>query len=716
MRNWLCLVTFFSCLSWAARPVLKPIHFPFDQLGKTSMKLEPAFQNLRFSQPVFLTPVPGTSNLLAVVELSGKIKIFKDNSDTGQSQLLIDLGEHITVQGEEGLLGLAFSPFFKSDGIFYVYYSPRRRRESEQPTTVLSQFKARLTSSGYESDYSSQIKLLEIPQPEKNHKGGMLAFLGDELYIGVGDGGGWNDRGENRPYDRSSHNNGQNLKTLLGKILRIRPDGKGSYSIPSDNPFIDHAFAKPEIFAFGIRNPWRFSFDRNTGKLWLGDVGQDSSEEITVVEKGDNLGWSIFEGNQRCPGCDPNQTLVGGVHKAPIFAYNHSVGKSITGGYVYRGTELSELYGKYIFADFVAGKVWSLDFENQNSNPKMHELAQSSNIVSLGVNHKDELFIISFRDGILKLKRSDSSQNPSIPKRLSQTGLFQDTKNLIPQSGLSEYEVNSPLWSDGATKRRFIALGNGQFLNFRDKLDWELPNQTVLVKHFELPSSPTSRTKVETRVLIKANERWSAFTYLWNDEQTDAMLVTEGATKDYEVWNPRRNEFFTQKWTVPSQNQCFQCHTQTANVALGISTLQLNKDEQLIHWDDLKLLKGFDASEAKTLAKLVNPYDSKLELASRAKSYLHAQCFHCHMPQGPTPASIDLRYSSRTEDLYRSPSLGDGGLKDPLIVKPGFPDESLLYHRFLRADASTAMPPMGVQIIDQNGADLLKKWIESLRL
>lgn len=710
----LLLGVLLSSLSWAARPVLRPIHFPFDQLGKTPIKLEPAFKNARFDNPIFLTPVPGTTDLLAVVEVAGKIKLIKDDASSEETFTLLDLSNHITAKDEEGLLGLAFSPYFQKDGIFYVFYSPRRARQSDRPFTVLSQFKANKTPEGFEARISSEIKLLEIPQPDYNHKGGMLAFWGEDLYIGLGDGGGWNDRGENRSYDKKSHNNGQNLKTLLGKILRIRPDGKGSYSIPTDNPFQNNPSFKPEIFAFGIRNPWRFSFDRITGKLWLGDVGQDAYEEISIVEKGDNLGWSIFEGTELCPGCDRNQKLVGGVHKKPLITYDHTVGKSVTGGYVYRGSTLSELYGKYIFSDFVAGKLWALDFENAGPNPKLTELAQSSNVASLGENHAGELYVISMREGILRLKKDDATQNPDIPQNLSQTGLFKDTKNLIPQSGLTEYDVNSPLWSDGASKRRFAALPNGEYMNFQKNSYWELPNKTVLVKHFELPKTATANQKVETRVMIKSNDKWSAFTYVWNDEQTDAKLNLTGVTKNYNVWDATQGQVVHQRWSVPTQNQCFQCHTQNANMALGISTHQLNKDDQLNRLNDLELLKGFDSVEVITLPKLANPYDTKLDLASRAKSYLHTQCFHCHMPQGPTPASIDLRYTSLTEDLYRAPSLGNGGIEDSLIIKPGLPDESILYHRFLRKNASIAMPPLGVQIVDKRGADLLKLWIESL--
>jgi uncharacterized repeat protein (TIGR03806 family) len=712
----LCLFLgiFVSSLSWAQRPKLKALHFPFDQLGKTPMKLVPAFNNVNFDNPVFLTAVPGTQDLLAVVELSGKIKLIKDSKNSDETHLLIDLSKQITALEEEGLLGLAFSPRFLQDGIFYVYYSPRRAKPNDRPFTVLSQFKASATSDAFEAHESSEIRLLEIPQPARNHKGGMLAFWGEDLYIGIGDGGGWNDLGVNRPYDKNSHNNGQNLNTLLGKILRIRPNGKGSYSIPADNPFINNSKFKPEIFAFGIRNPWRFSFDRLSGQLWLGDVGQDAYEEISLVNKGDNLGWSIFEGDELCPGCDSKQKLIGGVHKKPIFSYGHSLSRSVTGGYVYRGKILSDLYGKYIFSDFVAGKIWTLEFENSNSKPKLVELAQSSNVVSLGENQDGELYIVSMGQGILRLEKDSAVQAPKIPRLLSQTGLFKETINLIPQSGLTEYEVNSPLWSDGAIKRRFVALPNGQHLNFKTDTYWELPNKTVLVKHFELAKSASINQRVETRVLIKANDTWSAFTYIWNEDQRDAELSLNGASKNYQVWDSVKGETTTQTWSVPSQNQCFQCHTQNANVSLGISTPQLNKDDQLKDLNDLELLKGFDPKTISALPKMANPYDSNLGLEVRAKSYLHTQCFHCHMPGGPTPASIDLRYTSKTEDLFKAPSLGNGGIEDPWIIRPGNAEESLLYHRFLRMNPSSAMPPLGVLRVDTRGAELIKMWIESL--
>jgi uncharacterized repeat protein (TIGR03806 family) len=311
-------------------------------------------------------------------------------------------------------------------------------------------------------------------------------------------------------------------------------------------------------------------------------------------------------------------------------------------------------------------------------------------------------------------ERDADTPNANVPRLLSKTGLFTDTRNLVPQSGLTEYDVNSPLWSDGASKRRFVALPDGQFINFRNDNYWDLPNRSVLVKHFELPSSATTWRRIETRVLVKSNDKWSAFTYVWNEAQTDAELVVEGTSNEYEVWNADENILRTQRWVVPSQNQCFQCHTQNSNIALGLSTLQLNKDDQLNRLNDLQLLKGFDPSTIPTLDKLVNPRDTKLDLALRARSYLHSQCFHCHMPQGTTPANIDLRYSAATEDLFRAPLLGSGGITDPLIIKPGVPNESILFQRFLRGSASGAMPPLGVEMTDQHGADLLKQWIESL--
>jgi glucose/arabinose dehydrogenase len=286
---------------------------------------------------------------------------------------------------EEGLLGLAFDPDYSRNGYFYVYYSaagPRR--------TVLSRFNIRSGDSEI-ADPASELVLMEIDQPYSNHNGGQLAFGPDGyLYIGVGDGGSGGD----------PHGNGQNRNTLLGKILRIDVSNSSAgekYRIPADNPFTGMSSTRNEIWAFGLRNPWRFSFDRETGILWAADVGQNQWEEIDIITKGANYGWNIMEGTHcfaPTSNCDRTGLTL------PVFEYEHSHGCSITGGYVYRGTTLQSLIGFYIYGDFCSGKIWAMSFNNNTVEQNILLTDSSLDITSFGEDSAGNLYILSRQGGI----------------------------------------------------------------------------------------------------------------------------------------------------------------------------------------------------------------------------------------------------------------------------------------------------------------------------
>jgi glucose/arabinose dehydrogenase len=295
-----------------------------------------------FEQPLYVTQAPGDRSDLFVVEQTGRVEVITPKG-TGSTPFL-DLHDQVSCCGEQGLLSIAFAPDYERSGIVYADYTDRAgdtrvveyRRSSTDPLTV---------------DPSSRRVVLRVPQPFPNHNGGLLMFGPDGLlYIGLGDGG-----SEGDP-DR----NGQDLGTLLGKILRIdpRPQGGKPYSIPASNPFADQAGARPEIYSYGLRNPWRFSFDRLTGDLAIGDVGQNRFEEIDLVRRGQgsgaNFGWSAFEGFARF---NKDQSAPNAV--PPVLAYNHDQGCSVTGGYVVRDPSLESLYGRYLYGDYCSGQLRS---------------------------------------------------------------------------------------------------------------------------------------------------------------------------------------------------------------------------------------------------------------------------------------------------------------------------------------------------------------------
>jgi len=352
---------------------------PIDEEGKTIALLEP-FQNLTFRQPLDLQAPNDDTNRIFVVEKGGRIVVFENEATTTATDFLTI--SNISTTSEQGLLGLAFHPNYASNGYFYVHYTPTAS------LSIISRFT--VSADANIADAGSEEILLEIPQPQTNHNGGQLAFGADGfLYFAVGDGGGGGD----------PQNNSQNRGNLLGTILRIDVDNRENglnYAIPSSNPFVGQEGVRPEIFAYGLRNPWRMSFDAQNGSLWMGDVGQGEREEINVITSGGNYGWKILEGTY----CFSGDCETAGL-TAPVFEYGHDNGdRSITGGFVYRGSAIPSLVGKYIYGDFVSGRIWALDTADNIS-----ELILESrlSIASFGTDNDNELYVCDFGGTIFKL-------------------------------------------------------------------------------------------------------------------------------------------------------------------------------------------------------------------------------------------------------------------------------------------------------------------------
>lgn len=341
------------------------------------------------TRPLFVTAAPGQPGRIYIVQQGGQILIHENG--VVLETPFYDFGPVIGASGgERGLLGLAFHPAYEQNGRFYVNYT-----DVTGATTVA--LYCRYADDPYRADPATATVLLTIPQPFSNHNGGMIAFGPDGyLYVASGDGGSGND----------PQNNGQSLETLLGKILRIDVDSAAPYAIPADNPFVSTPGARGEIWAYGLRNPWRMSFDRETGDLWIGDVGQNALEEIDFQAAGsaggENYGWRVREGSICRPG-EMNCDLPGAVD--PIYDYAQEGSQSITGGYVYRGTAIPALAGTYFFADYIAGTVYSLTRagqtvtvinETENLNDAKYTL---SNVASFGEDLDGELYVVDYGEG-----------------------------------------------------------------------------------------------------------------------------------------------------------------------------------------------------------------------------------------------------------------------------------------------------------------------------
>jgi glucose/arabinose dehydrogenase len=335
-----------------------------------------------------LTYADDGSNRLFAVSQSGGIWTFQNDPEVTKSHLFLDLRGKVKLwegrgANEQGLLGLAMHPDFKDNGKFYVYYSHPTESKS-----VVSQFSVS-SDDPNRADPDSEVVLMEIDQPYQNHNGGSMEFGSDGyLYIGLGDGGLRND-----PLEA-----GQDLSQLLGSILRIDVDQQtagAKYGIPSDNPFINTPDARPEIYAYGVRNPWRLAFDSETGELWMGDVGQELWEEVNLVTKGGNYGWSVREGTNpfgNRSASDQDDQLI-----EPVWQYDHRVGRSITGGRVYRSDRLAALSGKYLYADYVTGKVWALTIDPQTKQAIRNDqvIAEDVPVLSFGEDQAGEIYYLT---------------------------------------------------------------------------------------------------------------------------------------------------------------------------------------------------------------------------------------------------------------------------------------------------------------------------------
>ena len=352
-------------------------------------------------RPMVLTHAGDGTNRVFVATQRGAIYVFPNDSETPQARMFLDLREQVQdweIDDEEGLLGLAFHPNYESNRQFYVYYSSA----TEPRVSIVSRFLASADNPGVADADSEQI-VIKIPQPFSNHNGGAIAFGHDGyLYIGLGDGGGRND-----PLQH-----GQNLKTWMGSILRIDVNatehGK-NYAVPADNPFLQREDALPEIFAYGFRNVWRLTVDRATGTLWAPDVGQDFWEEINIVKPGGNYGWSVREGSYPFNNNPPttNDAPIG-----PVWEYDHQIGKSITGGFVYRGKQFPELQGCYLYADFVSGKIWALQYDESTGrvNGNMSIASTGIPVLSFGEDEDGEVYYnlqTVTGQGIYRFERSE---------------------------------------------------------------------------------------------------------------------------------------------------------------------------------------------------------------------------------------------------------------------------------------------------------------------
>ncbi|MDJ0975023.1 MAG: PQQ-dependent sugar dehydrogenase [Planctomycetota bacterium] len=711
------------------RQPLATLGFPDTAPNPTGVGLERAFDQLFFNgRPIFFTTAPdprqqpGDTAWLYVAEQNGQIHVFPNDENATSTSILLDLSANspgpVSVSrasNEEGLLGLAFDPAFATNGYYYVHYSASGPRRS-----VIARYRATFPTNPALPPVDSgdaPLIILTVSQPFGNHNAGMLAFGPDDMfYVAMGDGGAGDD----------PQRHGQNLNTLLGSLLRIDVRGATAqqpYSIPGDNPFVGQA-GLDEIWAYGLRNPWRFSFDRDTGEIWLGDVGQGQREEIDVITRGANYGWVAYEGElEHLNGGNlPRAQVVD-----PIVAYGRTQGSTVVGGYRYRGQDVPTLRGAYVYGDYGSTRIWALVPDGQGGMLSNEHISNLNSLVSFGEDERGELYAVSLNGTLHRFTEPSGTPPPALPGTLSATGLFTDVAALTPASGLIEYDVNAPLWSDDAVKRRWIGVPDGFSIQYASSGPWGYPVGTVLVKHFELEltvGDPGSRRRLETRVMLRDAAGWSGYTYRWNDAQTDADLLPGALTEDFTIQDvsaPGGQR--TQTWAYPSRAQCLSCHTPAAGHVLGVRTGQINRafdyggvtDNQLRAWNHIGLFQ-VDIGDPGQAVAWPHPADANASLAARARAYLASNCAQCHLPDGPAPGELDLRYTTpdaQTGTIGASPTEGFLGLGDPRIIDAGLKENSVLWLRMQRLDTSR-MPKIGSSLVDDAGSALIGEWIDGL--
>jgi uncharacterized repeat protein (TIGR03806 family) len=712
-----------------------------------------AFTNLLFTNSVGLTHVPDSSQL-CVWEREGRIWTFENSPGTTQKKLALDIHDQCQGWDDSGLLGIAFHPGFATNHFMFVYYtwvkpgtvagSPTTRPVPNLPDTYHDRLERyTLDANGIAIPDSVKIFVDLTNQTVWHHGGGMFFHpVNGFLY--------WTD-GDNSVGDNDQLIN----KSLYSGVFRIDVDCRGgnishapprqptggftaNYFIPNDNPFVGQSNVLEEFFCLGLRSPHRMTYDAPSGKIFIGDVGESSREEIDVIEPGEsglNFQWNYCEGNL---GKMPTNYI--GISRGPVLDYPHTDGRAVIGGYVYRGQEFAhDLGGKYIFGDNVARTVWALD---ETATPVTKTLlcvmpkgtgpnsgTDYTGLSSFGTDAAGEIYFCqmsSIGGQIYKLQRGGPPPPTKIlPRLISQTGVFADLTNLSPANFLIPYTVNSPLWSDGAVKTRWFTIPTNTAIGFSANGEWTFPAGSVFVKNFDLPvddTNPKILRRLETRILVRdTNGYVYGASYKWRMDNSDADLVTTGITEPIEIKTATGTR--TQNWFYPGRQDCLTCHTIASGGVLGVKTRQLNGSfdypngvtaNQLHTLGHLKIFDGaFDDRKIFRYPHLVN-ITNTAALQLRVRSYLDANCAMCHRP-GSAGAFFDARFDTplKKQNLINGAVANQLGIAGAKIIVPGDTNKSILFRR-VSIVGEGQMPPLARNLVDDKAVAVIGKWISSL--
>ena len=713
-----------------------------------------AFTNLLFTNSVGLTHVPD-SNLLCVWEREGRVWTFENSSGVAEKKLVLDVSNQCQGWDDSGLLGVAFHPGFATNHFMFVYYtwvkpgtvagSPTSRPVPNLPDTYHDRLERyTLDANGIAIPDSVKIFVDLTNQTVWHHGGGMFFHPTNGFLY-------WTD-GDNSVGDNDQIIN----KSLYSGVFRIDVDCRGgnvshapprqptggftaNYFIPNDNPFVGQSNVLEEFFCLGLRSPHRMTIDPPTGKIFIGDVGESSREEIDVIEPGEsalNFQWNRCEGN-----LGKMTAPFIGISRGPILDYPHTDGRAVIGGYVYRGQEFAhDLGGKYIFGDNVMRTVWALD---ETATPVKKTLlcvmprgsgpnagTDYTGLSSFGTDANGEIYFCqmsSIGGSIFKLQRGGPPPPARVmPKLISQTGVFADLTNLSSANFLIPYTVNSPLWSDGAVKSRWFTIPTNTVINFSANGEWTFPAGSVFVKNFDLPvddTNPKVLRRLETRILVRdTNNYVYGASYKWRMDNSDADLVSTGITEPIEIKTATGTR--TQNWFYPGRQDCLTCHTIASGGVLGIKTRQLNGSfnypngvtaNQLHTLGHLGIFDAaFDDRKIYRYPRLVNITNNSTALQLRVRSYLDANCSMCHRP-GSAGAFFDARFDTplAKQNFINGAVANQLGISGAKVIVPGDTNKSILFQR-ISIVGENQMPPLARNLVDDKAVAVIGKWISSL--